>query len=444
MLNLQQNLQQILGHFPTTSTEDLHLILNAIQIELSDRKNNSSEYVQYIEDLCDSELLENIQTECKSLKLISKGTKTASQWISCRDEPYIYNDSNPVHKAMDMKDFPHISKLAGLINESNAITGPLDSCLVLKYNSNKAVLRAHSDSEAGIDQRKSICSFSIGSERTIEFWDKSKKTKLVKEIRMANNSLVVMRPGAQQRLLHSVRAEPGNLPSQVRYSLSFRAINTDQGDIQQPGPGKDDKKETPRKRVCLIAGDSYAARMDISKLAKGKITVDTVAEGGAKISKVKKQLEDYRASHPNHDVMKIIVSVGTNDIRYCENGVEHLSGPFKDLCNTIRKLYPNSSVFFQSLLPLPNKDVNDWKTNKRVLNFNRLIWNACVYMRFYFIDAFFPFCKYNRRYNQPHSRFDKLFEVNGIHPNREIGMGVLARMYIRALHSKYFDPNTFQ
>ena len=134
----------------------------------------------------------------------------------------------------------------------------------------------------------------------------------------------------------------------------------------------------------------------------------------------------------------------TSGFRNCKNGIDHLRGPFKELCNTISELFPNSTVFFQSLLPLPLKHQGDWYTNDIVSDFNRVIFNECKYRYFYYIDAFWPFTKFSRKWGEPITRFDNLFENKGIHPNSEKGIGVLARMYIRALHSKRFNPFVFQ
>jgi hypothetical protein len=51
---------------------------------------------------------------------------------------------------------------------------------------------------------------------------------------------------------------------------------------------------------------------------------------------------------------------------------------------------------------------------------------------------------FKRAFSEPVRRFDPLFESNGIHPNPERGMGVLARFYIRAIHSRYFNPYVYQ
>ena len=97
--------------------------------------------------------------------------------------------------------------LMSLVNVSETTTGTLDSCIVLKYPNPSTSLRVHSDDEQLIDQNASICTYSLGSTRTIEFYSKSGKSKLVTSHSMAQDSLLVMRPGCQQELLHCVRAE---------------------------------------------------------------------------------------------------------------------------------------------------------------------------------------------------------------------------------------------
>ena len=179
------HLQQILDSIPNVSTEELKIILNTIQNELPKREGTVDNYIEYIEDFCgDNTLLDLVWAECESMDLSNKRTKTASQWLSPKDTPYIYPDTNPVHTAKDIKSFPAISKLLSIVNESTEVSGPLDSCLILKYNSNTSSLSIHDDGEECIDQDKSICSFSIGCERTLEFFDNAsiKKPKMVERV----------------------------------------------------------------------------------------------------------------------------------------------------------------------------------------------------------------------------------------------------------------------
>ena len=166
--------------------------------------------------------------------------------------------------------------------------------------------------------------------------------------------------------------------------------------------------------------------------------------GRAKISNVQKQLEDFAIGNEDTVVDKLLVSVGTNDIRFCKNGINHLRGPLKQLCSRIYELFPNSKVYFQSLLPLPCKNNHDWNTNSNVINLNRFIFNECIFRKFYFMDAFEMFRTPHYDTRSPHIRNDRLFELNGIHPNTRRGMGVLAKLYLRALHSRFFNPCVFQ
>ena len=41
--------------------------------------------------------------------------------------------------------------------------------------------------------------------------------------------------------------------------------------------------------------------------------------------------------NPDLDVSKLFVSVGANDIRYCEKGVKHLKGPVSILMKSTKK-----------------------------------------------------------------------------------------------------------
>ena len=456
------NLEQILDDIPSASTDDLkHLqhdlqhILEQIKLETSKRNLDLKDYIEYIPNFCsDDVVLGAVWDECNKLGLPSISRKAESQWLSPINEPYIYNDTNPIHNAKDIGQFPAIQNLMGLINKIPNIQGPVDSCLILKYTSNSTALSSHADDEDIIDQSKPICNFSIGPTRTLEFFDKA-KNKPVTEVRMENNSLTIMKPGTQDRMKHYVRKEIGamasDIPSRIRYSMSFRALsklstgdsefnNTD--NIHSNTVHQQPPTDRVKRKICLIAGDSYAARLD-NRLGRKVLDIENIAQGGAKISQVCQQLEGFSSSYKDVSVEKLIISVGTNDIRFCKEGVNHLKGPFKQLCVKIKELFPTTKVFFQSLLPLPIKHHFDWITNGNVLALNRIIFNECVFRKYYFIDAFSRFSIPMQSFS-PHIRDDSLFETNGIHPNTNRGMGTLARLYIRALHCRFFNPRVFQ
>jgi hypothetical protein len=71
--------------------------------------------------------------------------------------------------------------------------------------------------------------------------------------------------------------------------------------------------------VCLIAGDSYAARLDPVKLGRRTVEVVSVARGGANVNHVMDQLKDYKSNNSSVVVDKICISVGTNDLRYLDS-----------------------------------------------------------------------------------------------------------------------------
>ena len=112
----------------------------------------------------------------------------------------------------------------------------------------------------------------------------------------------------------------------------------------------------------------------------------------------------------------------------------------------LRESFPNSKIHFQSLLPLPCRNNRGWDTNTRVLETCKMIINECSYHRFYYLDTFHRFAiPFNsRKHDDPRCRNEKLFEKSGIHPNVLRGMGALASLYMKALHSSYCNPFCIQ
>ncbi len=157
------------------------------------------------------------------------------------------------------------------------------------------------------------------------------------------------------------------------------------------------------------------------------------------------QLRDFKSNNSSVIVDKICLSVGTNDMRFMEyNGPNSLKPKLKSLCSLIQELFPYSKIYFQLLIPLPCKHRNDWKTNNYVIFINRMIVNERNFRRFNVLDAFQAFCLRYRDFRHPELRDPRLFSGNNIHPSEGRGMGALAKLYIRAIHSKLFNPFILQ
>ena len=271
---------------------------------------------------------------------------------------------------------------------------------------------------------------------------------------MESGSITHMKAGTQQVLKHMVRGKNSKEP-ELRFSLSFRALAkrtvSPAQELLHSAPVDTPVHTTPQqvpiseppRRVCLVAGDSYAARLDAAKLGRSVCCVENIAKGGAKIGHVIQQLEDYSRENKGVIVEKLLLSVGTNNMRNCYNGVEHLRGHFKALCEKINILFPNSKVYFQSLIPLPCKNRFDWISNRNIIDFNKIVMNECTYRKFHILGAFSLFSiPWNG--STPDIRNDRFFVGNDIHPSQKLGMGVLAKLYLRAIHSKYFNPFVLQ
>ncbi len=454
------NLKDIVKQIPQASTSDLQKLITAAEKELEFRKLR--ELVEYVPDVLDDNLRDEVMRDCDSLNLPDSLRKASSQWLSSMDEPYIYPDTNPVHHAIDIKQFPAICKVMDKFNVQFNATN--DSCLILKYTTSSTSTSWHADDEENLDHSEPICNLTIGASRVIKFATKSGHKDLC-SIDMRDKGVVVMKPGTQKLLLHAVRGD-NNKSKTLRYSLSFRTLAKATPKpvpvvplatpASTPAPvvchapatsatssSQSDTTATPTRHVCLVAGDSYAARLDIEKLGKNRVVVENIAHGGARIHNVIGQLKAYAAANVNTTVDKVLVSVGTNDIRY-QQYVGELRSKFKSLCSYINELFPCAKVYFQLLIPLPCKNNNDWVTNRKVIDFNRIIFNECIFRKVHTLDAFSAFRSPFYDFKLPKLRNDRLFNGADIHPSYSKGMGVLAKLYLIALHSKFFDPFILQ
>ena len=218
-------------------------------------------------------------------------------------------------------DYKYICKLMDVVNTHPSTTGDMDACHISCFPTSKATLKLHKDDESLISQTSSICTVSIGPPRNLEFVLDTKKAKNNEyipadySVPAIDRTMNVVKPGAQFIMRHRV-PKGEHIPSRknYRYSLSFRKINRQDEHIDMAPsvtyPLDDEKvpdKDPPqspepttqppqhKKKIILVAGDSFPSRLEAPALllAKGKKTVVNIAKGGSKINVVMKDIMDY-------------------------------------------------------------------------------------------------------------------------------------------------------
>jgi len=397
--------------------------------------------VEHVNDLnLDKTLCDDLQKELDSLNLKQRGRAVTTQWLSPTTHSLYYG--HVMNKPTPINDYPNFCKLMEVVNNHPSTSGDMDSCLITRYASSKSTLRLHRDNEPLISQTSSICTVSLGAPRELSIvLDSNKNSDSPDHVLPATDKTMnIMKPGAQSKMRHAVYS--GNVVGEnekVRFSLSFRKIKPPQE--EQVALSQVNEQVTKKQKIVLVAGDSFAARLDEKLLGKNKQVVKNIAVGGSKLDKVKRDIEKFVKDNPNLEVVKLFVSVGTNDIRYCDNGIAHLKSAVSSLMSSIKLILPTAKVWFQSIPPI---NPNGCKfTERNVIQMNNLIYNMCSRYRHYFLDIFPAFldargCINTRLF--PH--FDTKKQRSDIHPNNK-GMGVLARFYIFIIHSKWFNPLGF-
>ena len=419
-----------------------------------------SPFIVHVENVSiDEELSDNAMEELSSLKLRTKGkkgkvAKVKTLWLTPNSENF--NLGNAISNSKPLNNYPAISKIMDLVNQDINTSGDMNACLISCMSSKECSLRYHSDNESFIDQRSDICTISFGPDRTLDFVSKTNNPHTKNGIPLPpeytvpaiHHSLNIMKAGCQSKILH--RIPPGNIGG-VRYSLSFRKVLPQTPEataslnniaVNCDTPRIITNSHRPKKKISLLAGDSYFARLDAGKLGKGKQAVYNISKGGSKVDAVLQSLKKFDKEHPELEVKKLFLSIGTNDIRNChERGVYHLKTPVQELLSTVINIFPHSKVYVQSLLPIPSN--GNRFSERNVLSMNNLIFNLCSKNKIFFVDAFTCFLnRYGNRNLHFFPKYDEKKNFFDIHPNPR-GMGILARKYIFLIHSTWFNPMAY-
>ena len=421
------------------------LILKAEEVlKFKERKisydhSELSKYVDARQDFVDETLSEAIESELESLDLKNRKAKGPSTvWLTSSGMDYKSNGSN--NTVSDFENFPGISNLMKKINESDLVdcNSQLDSCLISCLATSKKTIALHSDNgEDQICQNSPICVGTFGAERKVEFTDLS--NKLVKTVDSKHRCLYVMKEGSQNLLKHRVPAGEHIINgNNIRYSLSFRRFlgnkttHVGQSDRASSSTALTSSNSC-RPRTVIFAGDSHFAKLDPHRLHKDKVKVFNISKGGSKLRDVEKALSDFYVNHSHEfHIEKIFLSIRTNDIRYCQDGVGFLTKPLTQLFTKTKELFPNSNIIVQNLLPLPI--TNRYDANN-VLDFNHMLFKTCTRFRFLMINVFEKFLGKNG------FRSKIFFAQNdrNVHLN-SAGLGKLAKLYLTIIHSNYFNP----
>ena len=191
-----------------------------------------------------------------------------------------------------------------------------------------------------------------------------------------------------------------------------------------------------KEKICLILGTSITQSVEGHKMSKKGRTVVNLSSSGAYIEHIKKMAHDFHYENPNsiHKVDKIVVSAGTNEIKWYNCHSKNLRHEFKpkliDLIIDLKQLFPAAHITFQTVLPI--RIVYNYTVDS-VHGFNNLLLEVCSQYGCTFYDCF--------------SRF---LDREGVNPNRllyrdnwhlsDIGLKVLCRALKFLIYGNIFNP----
>lgn len=393
------------------------------------KAKHPKDFVSYEENILptDSVQYAAIGAEVESLNLKKCTKSPTTKWLTLTGQEYSWETSTgntTVKDPVELSKYPEIRNLMEHLNHK--YSADLNSCLVSKYDNGNIYTGYHDDAEESLDPSQSLFIVSFGAQRSVDFIRQgdSNRTKPLLSLDPEDGSLYIMKSGCQQYFLHRLRRHYDNqTPS--RFCLSFRRmkpaneVKEDISSSQLSSPVKhliskfeegelDYKPDSDvsqflapktftnfpkKKKTTVIFGTSITKRLDVHKLSSPGRKVLNLSESGAKIKHVSENIEYFHKNNKlSGDVEKLIISVGTNDVKYSRRGVQHLKRYLVDLILKCKALFPGAIVVFQCCLPIRNLY---YYTVPNVLEFNTLLCGLCNEYNCIYLDCFRDFLDIN-------------------------------------------------
>ena len=175
--------------------------------------------------------------------------------------------------------------------------------------------------------------------------------------------------------------------------------------------------------------------LDFVKLAgrRKSHNVVNLCKRGGKVEHLSATIDEYYKSEDCDPsvVNRVILSVGTNDIRRCRFGVGHLYYPVLNLMKNIRTYFPSAAIYVQSVLPVRYTEgrAENPRLVDNVYDVNKLLLKAAASIEncFYF-DLFQKFLD---NMNVPIARLYR----DLVHLSRS-GLCILARAFIQIVRGR--------
>jgi alkylated DNA repair dioxygenase AlkB/lysophospholipase L1-like esterase len=191
------------------------------------------------------------------------------------------------------------------------------------------------------------------------------------------------------------------------------------------------------EKICVLFGTSITDRIDGPLMSKKNRTVVNVSTSGANIDDIRLMAHDFHADYLRsiHKIDKIVVSVGTNDIKWYNSFARNMKRDMKPklvlLVKELKLLFPSAQIYFHTVLPI--RVVYKY-TAASVHQFNNLLLEVCSQYRCFFFDCFSRFLdKQGNFYNK--ALFRDNFHLN------DAGLKVLCRALKFMIYGDLFNPH---
>ena len=157
----------------------------------------------------------------------------------------------------------------------------------------------------------------------------------------------------------------------------------------------------------LFLGDSITEWYPIKDIY-GDLPIVGSGKAGYETKDLLDRMEDMAYAY---NPTKVILLIGTNDLKYDEDDEEKVAENIKEIIEKIKKNRPMAKIYYQSIYPVNRSlGATEERYNDEIDEVNNIIKEYCQKNGVVYIDM-------NKELRNDNGDFDKKYAKDGLHPN---------------------------
>ena len=131
----------------------------------------------------------------------------------------------------------------------------------------------------------------------------------------------------------------------------------------------------------------------------------------------------------NYNPTKVIILIGTNDLKYSDDDEQKVANNIQEIIKNIKEKRPKSKIYYQTIYPVNRKmgSATEERYNDEIDKVNEIMKDYCKNNNVKYIDM-------NSELSDDEGNFDSKYTNDGLHPN-DLGYARISQVLLKYIYN---------